>query len=87
MLEVANGVWSGNPAPTFAYVWKRNGAPILGVTTSTYEPAGDDVGAMISVTVIASNSVGSASADSNVVAIEGRVGSGAALTPQRPLIR
>jgi hypothetical protein len=70
MLEVNPGVWTGNPAPTFAYVWNRDGAPIAGVATSTYEPADDDLGGAISVRVIASNSQGSSSADSNVVAIE-----------------
>jgi hypothetical protein len=70
MLEVNPGAWTGNPEPTFTYAWRRDGAPIAGVTTSTYEPADDDIGATIWVTVTASNSEGAASADSNVLMIE-----------------
>lgn len=70
VLEVSDGEWTGNPEPTFTYAWRRNGAPIAGVTASTYEPADDDIGAEISVRVTATNSQGSSSADTNAMTIE-----------------
>jgi hypothetical protein len=47
------------PTPTYAYVWKRNGSPISGTSSSTYVLVADDIAATISVTVTATNGSGS----------------------------
>lgn len=66
------GVWSSEPdVPTFTYQWKRDGVAIPGETNNTYTNVQDDVGHDISCTVTATNSKGSASADSNSVQIGG----------------
>ena len=56
------GVWSG--APTFTYVWKKN-AVANGTTTPTYTTIAGDVGGIITCTVTATNTTGSASATSS----------------------
>lgn len=58
-LTALEGAWSG--APTFSYVWNLDGAPIVGATSRTYEPVVGDIGSLITVTVTATNSEGSAS--------------------------
>ena len=44
---------------SYARQWKRNGVPISGATGSTYQLVEDDEGAIITVTVIATNEAGS----------------------------
>jgi len=70
VLSAYPGTWSGGPS--FTYVWKKTGVAIPGATASTYTPVAGDIGAPLTVTVTASNSVGSASATSaatvNVIA-------------------
>lgn len=58
------GTWTGTPAPTFAYQWKRNGVAISGATASAYQLVTADLGTTITLTVTATNSNGSASATS-----------------------
>lgn len=66
-LSCSQGVWSGNPAPTFAYQWKKDNVDISGSTASTYTPVTEDIGAMITCAVTATNSEGSVAATSNAV--------------------
>lgn len=63
-LAASTGTWTGTPAPTYAYQWKRAGANISGATASTYVLVTADVGSAITVTVTATNASGSASATS-----------------------
>lgn len=62
VLSAYPGTWSGGPS--FTYVWKKATVAIPGATAATYTPIAGDVGAAITVTVTASNSVGSASSTS-----------------------
>jgi hypothetical protein len=68
-LTASTGNWQGNPT-SFAYQWSRcdtNGAncsPITNATNSTYIPVAADKGQRLLVTVIASNTAGTASANS-----------------------
>ena len=70
VLTANAGMWTGTPAPTFAYQWLRcdqNGAnciAISGATAQTYRLQAADVGRRMRVRVTATNSAGSASADS-----------------------
>jgi beta-glucanase (GH16 family) len=68
-LTCSPGTWRGDPAPAFAYAWHSDGAPIAGAVTSTYTVAAGDVGHALSCRVTATNSAGSADADSAPVAV------------------
>jgi hypothetical protein len=76
-LTATTGTWTGSPAPTLAYQWKRcdsggaNCGPIAGATASTYMLAAADQGSRLLVTVTATNTSGSASADSPATATIG----------------
>lgn len=59
-LTASAGVWAGNPEPTYAYQWNRDGDPISGAENSTYTLIADDFDAVITVTVTATNSEGEA---------------------------
>ena len=61
---VTDGTWTGNPAPTFTYAWTLDGGTIAGAIANTYTPVAGDVGGVLQATVTATNSEGSASADS-----------------------
>jgi hypothetical protein len=69
-LTVQAGTWSGTQPITLAYQWRRcdsagaNCANIAGATASSYVLVAGDVGSTIRVRETASNSVGSAFADS-----------------------
>jgi hypothetical protein len=63
-ISTTNGTWTGSPSPTFTYQWKRAGGAISGATLSTYTLVPADTAALITVTVTATNSQGSASATS-----------------------
>lgn len=59
-LTCSTGVWTGNPVPTYAYLWRRDGIAISGGTLSTYVATEADVGANLYVDVTATNTEGSA---------------------------
>lgn len=67
-LTATNGTWTAQPAPTFAYQWKRGATNIASATASTYALVAADAGQTITVTVTATNSVGNASATSAATA-------------------
>ena len=66
-LTCSTGTWTGNPTPTYAYQWKRNGSNIGSATNSTYTLVTADVGQSILCTVTATNGAGSVNANSNTV--------------------
>jgi hypothetical protein len=68
-LTTTNGAWTGNPTPTFAQQWQADAVDIPGATGLTYAVQPGDVGKSIRSVVTATNSVGSASANSNTVSI------------------
>lgn len=63
-LSSTVGSWTGTPTPTYARQWLRDGSPISGATGATYLLSSADLGAAISVRVVATNSVDSAQATS-----------------------
>jgi Calx-beta domain len=69
-LTASAGAWTGVPAPSFAFQWQRcdaagNGCtPLAGATSQTYAIQAADEGATLRILVTASNSAGSAGADS-----------------------
>lgn len=73
VLTTTNGTWTGNPTPTYTRVWQRSAdgstgwAAIAGATATTYTLVEDDDAQYIRCVVTATNSSGSAPADSNVV--------------------
>jgi hypothetical protein len=74
-LSVSPGSWSGYPAPSFEYQWQRcdqngsNCTAINGANASTYALGAADVSSTIAVVVTASNSTGSAQANSAATAV------------------
>ena len=70
-LTASPGGWSGTPAPTFTYVWQQCSSsgggcsPIAGATASSFVLRAADAGHTLVVSVTATNSVGSAGANSN----------------------
>jgi hypothetical protein len=54
---------------SYAYQWKADGTEISGATVSSYAPTVDDVDKDVHCTVTATNAAGSASSDSNAVAV------------------
>ena len=66
-LSASTGVWSGATPMTFAFQWqlcKPGCASITGALGSSYKLVAGDMGAKVRVVVTASNSSGSAAADS-----------------------
>lgn len=63
-LTASTGTWSGDPTIVYTYQWNRNGSPISAATSSQYQLTVDDVGAAITITVTATNDIGSSSATS-----------------------
>lgn len=63
-LTSSTGTWTGDALITFTRQWKRDGVAISGATGTTYLLVLADVGAIITVTVTASNAAGSAPATS-----------------------
>ena len=51
------GTWSNNPSG-YSYQWSRDGTPIQGATSSTYQVQTSDEGLQITVAVSASNALG-----------------------------
>jgi hypothetical protein len=68
-LSCTTGTWTGYPAPTYAYQWRRHTggalAAIAGATSSTYTLDAADVGHEISCIVTATNASGDSGAASN----------------------
>ncbi|MGB6176255.1 MAG: hypothetical protein WBF43_07940, partial [Methylocella sp.] len=64
-LTATNGTWTHNPT-SFTYKWNRAGTLIGGATASTYVPVSADVGDMLTVSIVATNSGGSSSAATSV---------------------
>lgn len=63
-LSASTGTWTGNPVPTFGYQWQRGTTNIAGATSATYVLVAGDVGNTVRVVVTATNSQGSAAANS-----------------------
>jgi molybdopterin-binding protein len=57
-LSCSSGSWTGNPAPTFAYRWLRDGTWIPGATESSYTAQATDAGHSLSCEVYATNIAG-----------------------------
>ena len=71
-LSVSSGTWSGYPAPTFTYTWQRCSDSVTcttvnGATSTSYKLTYEDAGYSVRAVVKASNSVGSASSNSNFI--------------------
>ena len=67
-LATSAGTWANSPT-AYLYGWTRNGAPIPGATTATYNTTTADQGTAVAAVVTASNTAGSASATSAAVPI------------------
>lgn len=65
-LTLTNGTWTNTPS--YARIWKRDGVVIAGATATTYVLTEDDVGAVISASIVAVNESVAAVADSNATA-------------------
>lgn len=63
-LSTTTGTWTGSAPITYAYQWKRAGVAIGSAIASTYVLQVADIATLITVTVTATNSRGSASATS-----------------------
>jgi Carboxypeptidase regulatory-like domain len=83
-LACANGLWTGNPAPTFTYRWLRDGTPIPGASESAYKVQSADAGHGLSCEVTAKNGAGEKSIASASVAIPGT--SVVDLVPPHPVV-
>lgn len=66
-LTTTDGTWSNSPS-SYSYQWYRGATPI-GTNSSSYTLVQADAGQNIKCTVTATNTAGSASADSNTLAI------------------
>lgn len=66
-LSCSTGTWTGVPTPTFTYQWQYgvSNTNISGATSSTYVVSSTYVGQTIRCVVTATNSIGTASANSN----------------------
>lgn len=61
ILTASNGTWTNLPT-SFAYQWNRGaGGAIPGATASTYVPVTGDIGNTLTVSVVATNSIGPSS--------------------------
>lgn len=74
-LTASPGTWSGTAPISYAYQWQRcnssggSCANISGATSTTYQAAAADVGDTVLVKVTATNSAGSASANSAISSV------------------
>jgi hypothetical protein len=66
-LAAGVGYWSGYPAPTYGYQWKRDTVDISGETNQTYNRVAADAGTDITCVVTATNASGAVSATTDIV--------------------
>jgi hypothetical protein len=57
-LNCSPGVWSGFPTPTYTYQWQADGLDIVGATSPSLLLTDDEIGALITCDVSATNSEG-----------------------------
>lgn len=67
-LTATTGSWVNSPT-SYTYQWKRNGSNISGATNSTYVLTSNDFANEVTVTVTATNTVGSSNSTSNAVVL------------------
>lgn len=60
-LQTTDGTWSSNYQTSFTYQWNRAGYAISGANSPSYTLTNSDIGAIVSVTVTASTTLGNAS--------------------------
>lgn len=70
-LSCTTGTWSGFGAISYAYQWYADAVILSGETTNTYTTAFSDVGAEITCIVTATDTLTSASANSNGITVTG----------------
>ncbi len=68
-VTVAPGVWSGDPEPVIRLQWRRNGTDIAGATGTSHLVTGVDDRAALSCVVTASNTAGSATAETEALTV------------------
>jgi hypothetical protein len=68
-LSCSSGAWENGPT-TYLYQWTRDSAPILDASSAGYAVQQADQGHLLACTVTASNSAGSASAESATTAVQ-----------------
>ncbi len=68
MIGCSRGSWADAPA-AYAYTWIRNGTPLAGATSSTYQLGKLDEGSTLVCSVTARNALGSASARSAAIGV------------------
>lgn len=64
VLTSTTGTWTGSPTPTYTYQWQRGTTNIGSATSSTYTIVDADAGSTLRCRVTATNSAGSATANS-----------------------
>jgi surface protein len=67
VLTTTDGVWTGNPTPTFTYQWKRGVSNITSATSATYTLVSADSSAAITCVVTATNVLGNNNSTSNII--------------------
>lgn len=75
-LSVTDGTWTGTPAPTLTYQWRRGGVNIGSATANSYTPVAADIGPAIDCVVTGTNASGSDAADSNDLSYDYMTGLG-----------
>jgi hypothetical protein len=68
-LALDPGIWTGFPAPTLAFQWRRDGAPIPGASARAYAPAPADDGCALDCLVSAASLAGRAEAATPAVVV------------------
>lgn len=64
-LTGVDGEWTGTPAPVITRQWQADGEDIDDATGSNYVPVEDDIGAVVTLVVTATNDAGEASETSD----------------------
>ncbi|TXH51660.1 MAG: hypothetical protein E6Q97_17900 [Desulfurellales bacterium] len=68
-LTTTNGTWTGTPTPTYTRAWYANNVVIANATGLTYVLTASEAGKTIKCVVTATNTAGTADAQSNVTAV------------------